>query len=157
MVDKLNQYWLAHELIKRKARISVVHAATDLSKAILRKIYWDINGTHPPQGAIKYSSKGVFDGNATLKKECTVFATVYDCLRSKSDEPCQTRMIINAYDIFTSIRGQAMLDMTGAWVIANDLRLGNARLSRCHACSAAAVVWPVSSVNCLICRTEIFG
>ena len=156
-MDNLSQYSLASEMIKRMARISVVHDETDIPKPVLRRAYVNINGVSPSKGAIKHSSKGVCDGTRILKKECAVFAAIYDELSKIPRGDSNAHLLIRSYDMFTSLRKNSILDFTGAWIIAKDLEKGDAFVGMCPACSAIVLNWPGDMTNCLICRAEIIG
>ena len=156
-MDNLSQYSLAAEMIKRMARISVVHDETDIPRAILRKAYVNINGVSPSKGAIKHSSKGVTDGTRILKKECAAFAAIYDISRKASSETNRAYLLMRAYDTFTSLRKHSILGFTDAWIIARDLEKGDAFVGMCPACSANVLNWPGDMTHCLICRAEVIG
>ena len=156
-MENLSQCILASEMIKRMARISVVHDETDIPRSILRKAYVDIHGVSPSKGSIKHSSKGVFEGTRVLKKECTAFAAIYDMLRKVPGDSGHAHLLIRAYDMFTSLRPNPILDFTDAWVIARDLDGEDASMANCPTCSSVVLNWPGEITNCLICRAEIIG
>ena len=156
-LDNLSPCILAAEMIKRMARISVVHDETDIPRGILRRAYVDINGVSPSKGSVKHSSKGVCEGTRVLKKECAAFSVIYGMSRKVRGDGNHARLLMAAYDMFKSLRKNSILDFTGAWVIARDLDAGDAFVGSCPDCSSAVLNWPGDMTNCLICRAEIAG
>ena len=65
MLKTFKQLSLALELLKRHARISIVHKETGIPKALLRNTYRDLHGRSSRPGALKYSTQGL---TRTIKK-----------------------------------------------------------------------------------------
>ena len=85
MLKTFNQQSLALELLKRHARISIVHKETGIPKALLRNTYRDLHGRSSRPGALKYSTQGL---TRTIKKykDVTLFAVCFEKVASKSRE-----------------------------------------------------------------------
>ena len=98
MLKTFKQQSLALELLKRHARISIVHKETGIPKALLRNTYRDLHGRSSRPGALKYSTQGL---TRTIKKykEVTLFAVCFEKVASKSREN-DIRKIIGAFDIY---------------------------------------------------------
>ncbi|MEY3288852.1 MAG: hypothetical protein RLZZ419_1094 [Pseudomonadota bacterium] len=155
MLKTFNQQCLAVELLKRQARISIVHKETGLSKRVLREGYHEIHGRFACAGAVKYSTQGL---TRTLKKykEVTFFAACFATVTAKTQD-LDIIHVIHAYDLFKKIYGSSQLDFTGAWVVARDLRLGITKLSKCHHCGAPVLLnaREDDSNRCGVCTTEL--
>ena len=67
MLDKLNQYTLVVELIKRNARISLIIKETTVPKKLIKKTYRELIGHSASPGPIKESSRGLTEEHEALQ------------------------------------------------------------------------------------------
>jgi flagellar transcriptional activator FlhC len=155
MLKTFHQYSLALELLRRHARISIIHRETGLPRPLLRKTYRELHGCSPHPGALKYSTQGL-TRNIKKYKEVTLFAVCFQAVESNSSES-DIRKIVIAFDSYKKSLPSSDLDFSSAWVIAKDLRARQIRLARCLKCKAAILLnaRERDSERCEICKTSL--
>ena len=153
MLKTFKQQSLALELLKRHARISIVHKETGIPKALLRNTYRDLHGRSSRPGAVKYSTQGL---TRTIKKykEVTLFAVCFEKVASKSREN-DIRKAISAFDIYKKSYPASQLDFSAAWVIARDLLQAITKIIKCHHCGAAILTNARENMieRCEVCKS----
>jgi flagellar transcriptional activator FlhC len=154
MLKTFHQYSLALELLRRHARISIIHKETGVPKQLLRKAYRELHGRSPSPGALKYSTQG-FTRNIKKFKEATLFAVCYQRAESNSSES-HIRKVVIAFDIYKKSLPSSNLDFTAAWVIARDLKARQIEVTRCSNCKAAFLLnaRERDSERCEVCKTS---
>lgn len=138
---------LAIELIARRARISIVHQETGLSRPMLREIYREYHGVAAPSGQLP-GLGGAMIGTRRQQLQASLFAVLYlRCGGNRliRDLPVQrTRSIyavIEAHDQCQRLLGAGCsLDMTRCWVASCDLQVGAARLISCLRCEVPYLI-----------------
>jgi len=157
MFKIFNQHSLAVELLRRHARISIIHKETGVPKALLRKTYRELHGRSASPGALKYSTQGL-TRNLKKYKEVTLFAVCFQKVESKSQES-DIRKVIIAFDIYKKTRPSSQLDFSAAWVVARDLQRGITHIIKCHNCGAAVLLNAREDVSerCSVCKNKITG
>ena len=155
MLKTFKQLSLALELLKRHARISIVHKETGIPKALLRNTYRDLHGRSSRPGALKYSTQGL---TRTIKKykEVTLFAVCFEKVASKSWEN-NIRKVINAFDIYKKSYPASQLDFSSAWVVARDQQLGITHIVKCFHCGAAVLLNAREDdlERCSVCKSTV--
>ena len=73
MLKKYQQQTLAIELLKRHARVKIVHQVTGIPIKPLRQTYRQLHGRSPSPGSIKFSTRGL-TGSRRKYKDVTLFA-----------------------------------------------------------------------------------
>ena len=150
----LERFALAVSLLHRRARISIVHHETGVSRAKLRALYREIHGHGAPSGQIPMI------GGATIQTRARQFhAGLFAALYERYGGPATTRQldiraVIAAHDLYESMVPQEpQLDFNAAWVIAQDLRVGTAELRTCSACAVRYLIASASrlSPTCPLC------
>ena len=153
MLMTFKQQSLALELLKRHARISIVHKETGIPKPLLRNTYRDLHGRSSRPGALKYSSQGL---TRTIKKykEVTLFAVCFEKVVCKSRES-DIRKAISAFDIYKKSYPASQLDFSAAWVIARDLLQAITKIIKCHHCGAAILTNARENMieRCEVCKS----
>ncbi|MFA5922570.1 MAG: FlhC family transcriptional regulator [Methylococcaceae bacterium] len=153
MFKTFNQHSLAMELLRRHARISIIHWETGVPKPLLRKTYRKLHGRSPSPGALKYSTQGL---TRTIKKykEVTLFAVCFEKVASKSREN-DIQKVISAFDIYKKSCPFSHLDFSAAWVIARDLQRGITKITKCHHCGAAILTNARENMieRCEVCKS----
>lgn len=138
---------LAIELIARRARISIVHQETGLSRPMLREVYREYHGVPAPSGQLP-GLGGAMMGTRRQQLQASLFAVLY--LRCGGNRLIRhlpghrTRSIyaaIEAHDQCQSLLGAGRsLDMTRCWVATCDLQVGAARLISCLRCEVPYLI-----------------
>jgi hypothetical protein len=129
---------LAIELLRRNARISIVHKVTGISRRILTDTYFQLHGRIASSGAMKQSTQAI-TRNLTAFKEAIFFVVCYQTTESLVNE-AETQKIIVAFDMFKKLAPYSKLDFSGAWVIADEFRQQKITLIRCTRCQAAILL-----------------
>jgi hypothetical protein len=150
----LERLALAVALLRRRARISIVHHETGVSRAKLRALYREIHGHGAPSGQIPMI------GGATIQTRAQqIHAGLFAALYERYGGPATTRQldiraVVAAHDLYRAMApNEAPMDLNAAWVIARDLRVGTAELRTCSACAVRYLVASASrlSPTCPFC------
>jgi flagellar transcriptional activator FlhC len=155
MLRTFHQHSLALELLRRHARISIIHRETGVPKPLLRKTYRELHGCSPRSGALKYSTQGL-TRNIKKYKEVTLFAVCFEKIESQSQET-DIRKVISTFDIYKKSCPTSQLDFSAAWVIARDLQRGNTHIIKCHHCGAPVLLNAREDAleRCGVCKTNV--
>ena len=155
MLKTFHQHSLALELLRRHARISIIHRETGVPKPLLRKTYREIHGHSPRPGALKYSTQGL-TRNIKKYKEVTLFAVCFEKIESQSQET-DIRKVISAFDIYKKSCPTSQLDFSAAWVIAKDLQRGITSIIKCPHCGAVVLLNAREDLieRCGVCKTSM--
>ena len=150
----IEQLELAVELLRRKARISIVHHQTGVSRSRLRALYREIHGHGAPSGQIQMIG-GVAIQSRTQQVHAGFFAALYERYAGPAmSRQLDIRAVIAAHDLYESMVPQGpQLDFNGAWVIARDLRVGTSELRTCTSCELRYLVASASRLapTCPFC------
>lgn len=155
MLKAYQRQTLALELLKRKARITIVHGVTGISRRILSNTYHQLHGRTASGGAMKKSTVAI-TRNVTAFKEAILFSVCYQTAESQTNED-EVQKVIIAFDAFKALAPNSRLDFSCAWVIAEDFRHKKIALIRCIKCQAAVLLNarldPVH--RCMYCKTKL--
>ncbi len=134
LVD-LERLELAVELLRRKARVSIVHHETGVSRAKLRTLHRELHGRSAPSGQIPMIG-GATIQTRTQQVHAGLFAALYERYGGPSTtRQLDIRAVMAAHDLYrTMAPGEPKVDFNTAWVIARDLRVGTAELRYCVVC-----------------------
>lgn len=155
MFKTFDQHSLALELLKRHARISIIHRETGVSKQQLRAAYRELHGRSSSAGALKYSTKGL-TRNIKKYKEASLFAVCFEKVDAKSQE-MDIRKVITAFDIYKKSYPSSQLDFSAAWVIARDLKSKQIEITRCAHCRSSMLLKAREDAleRCGVCKTTV--
>ena len=155
MIGAFHQQSLAFELIKRNARIKIIHLETKLPIQFLRDAYREFYGYSASCGGMKESTKGL-TRNIQTYKEATVFAGCFWIAIAKVQD-IDIQRIILAYDTFKIIHPSSQLDFSGAWVIAQDLKDKKVEITTCQLCESSVLLHARTNKieRCVICNTSL--
>jgi len=154
ILGNLQRHELAVELLKRKARVSIVHHETGVSRQKLRALHRELHGSRATAGQIPAI------GGATIETRyqqvhAGVFAALYEIYAGPGlSQQLDIRAVIAAYDFYAVLLPQdPQLDFNAAWVIARDLRVGTSELRSCSACELRYLVSAASRLapTCPFC------
>lgn len=155
MFKRFDQQSLVMELLKRHARISIVHRETGVSRQLLRKTYRELHGCSPSPGALKYSTQGL-TRNLKHYKEVTLFAVCFQTVDAQSQAD-DIRKIIMAFDSYKQFCPASPLDFSAAWVIARDVKAMRIKVAKCPHCGAAVLLQAREAVSehCGVCKASL--
>ncbi len=155
MFETFQEYSLALELLRRRARISIIHRETGISKEVLRTAYKKLYGCSPSSGALKYSTRGLTRTNRSYK-ETTLFAFCYHKV-DKLSQASSIQKIIQAFDIYSQTDSSRQLNFSAAWVIAKDIASKSVELSLCKNCGSPVLLNARESNidKCGICKAKV--
>jgi hypothetical protein len=141
VLGDIAQLNLAVELLRRKARVSIVHHETAVSRPKLRILHRELHG----QGASPGQIPAI--GGATIQTRLQqihagLFAALYEHYAGpEMSRQLDIRAVIAAHDLYESLVPQEpQVDFNGAWVIARDLRVGMSELRSCSVCELRYLV-----------------
>jgi flagellar transcriptional activator FlhC len=141
VLDDITQLNLAVDLLRLKARISIVYRETGVSRPKLRILHRELHGEGASSGQIPAI------GGATIQTRLQqvhagLFAALFERYAgSELTRRLDVRAVIAAHDLYESMVAQeSLLDFNAAWVIARDLLVGTSELRFCGACELRYLV-----------------
>lgn len=141
LLGDIAQLNLAVELLRRKARVSIVHHETGVSHPKLRTLHRELHGRGTSSGQISAI------GGATIQTRLQqvhagLFAALYERYGGHEiTRQLDIRAVIAAHDLYESLVPHApQVNFNGAWVIARDLRVGMSELRSCGDCEVRYLV-----------------
>jgi flagellar transcriptional activator FlhC len=154
MLKKYQQQTLAIELLKRHAKVKIVHLTTGIPIRLLRRTYRQLHGRSPSRGSIKFSTRGL-TRSRNKYKDVTMFAVCYRAaLNKQADSQIQT--LITAFDAYKKSYPAGQLDFSAAWVVAQDIQDKKVLISTCTNCRAWVLLNARDEQNrCEICKTNL--
>jgi hypothetical protein len=144
---------LALALLRRRARIAIVHRETGLSRKRLRALYVELHGQTASCGPLP-ALGGAKIANRALQIQAGLFAGLYAHYLRRGGTDGALAALIGAYDLYRTLApAERPLDINDAWVIAGDLRIGTSRLCTCTRCTLQYLVASDSRVppTCPFC------
>lgn len=156
LVDEIQQIQLAIELIELGARLQVLQAETDLSRARLIKLYKEVRGASPPKGMLPSSADWFITWRPNIHS--SLFYNLYQ--RLALDQGVQRlEAFVKAYRLYLEQAqledGEAVLDMTRAWTLVRFFESGMFELATCTSCAGQFIVHaytPSKDYVCGICQ-----
>jgi flagellar transcriptional activator FlhC len=152
MLDIYKRQTLALELIKRKARVAMIHEETNISIKWLRKAYRQYHGVSARSGDSKQSIHALTRTNKQYK-EATAFAVCYRHAELILEQD-GIHIAINAFDVFKTMCPTSQLDFSDAYLIAKNLQDRKIEVNKCQNCGSAVLI--KARINfieaCVICR-----
>ena len=154
ILSDIERLELAVELLRRKARVSIVHQETGVSRPKLRVLHRELHGHGPPSGQIPAIGGATID-TRYQQVHAGVFAALYEIYAGLDlSRQLDIRAVITAQDFYGVLLAQdPRLDFNAAWVIARDLRVGTSELRSCGACELRYLVSSASRLapSCPFC------
>lgn len=157
VVDELQQIQLAIELIELGARLQVLQAETDLSRARLIKLYKEVRGASPPKGMLPSSAEWFTTWRPNIHS--SLFFNLYQ--RLTQDQGCpRIEAFVKAYRLYLEQAKleddeEVVLDMTRAWTLVRFYESGMFEMATCTSCSGQFIVHaytPSKDFVCGICQ-----
>jgi hypothetical protein len=142
LLTELDALLLARELIARRARVSIVHLETGVSRGRLRQLYRELHGHSAPCGQLPAIGCAAIQTRRT-QLHASLLARAYERIGGPSVyRTLDIRSVIAAHDVYRLLARRAApeIDFTAAWVIARDLRVGASQLCRCPRCEVHYLV-----------------
>ena len=141
VLDEIARLALAAELLRRRARVSIVHLETGVSRPRLRRLHRELHGRAAPCGQMP-ALGGAAIQTRTQQVHAGLFAALYErCAGPGMGRQIDIRAVMAAHDLYRLLHmPEAQLDFNGAWVIARDLRVGTAELRSCRRCELRYLV-----------------
>lgn len=152
LVEELQQVQLAIELIELGARLQVLQAETDLSRARLIKLYKEVRGYSPPKGMLPSSADWFMTWRPNIHS--SLFYNFYRQL-TKNQNCQRIDAFVKAYRLYleqvNQDESEAVLDMTRAWTLVRFFESGMLELAECTSCSGHFVVHAFTPTKDFIC------
>lgn len=133
----------ARRLVELGARAGTVEQMTNVSKAIVRKLHTEINGSTPPGGPLPVSALNWLHRNGQHRISAQLFiACLYQEMGEEMYRDRDLGKFLNAYDTYLKLEEGRAYAETGpisvvhALVIARDIMIGVLELSRCSCCGS---------------------
>lgn len=155
---QLNAWATAIKMVRAGVRPPIVHLATGIPKNKLRALFRECHGYPPPRGRVPDSAASQITSRA-MALEAMVFVKIYRNFNGhKSNNSGQTldsSLVVDAYQTYAAIAGQAALDLSLAWYLVRDIRTGALKVRRCRRCHTEYLHDPRSPYldRCPLCRS----
>lgn len=139
---KQQQQDLVIKLIRRQMRTSLIYNLTGVREQTIRTLYREIWGVSPPAGPIPEPA-GIVSTRVRLY-EAAVAAHAYTAYgREGVFQGIDAEALIAGYDLYRAVRdslplppgSDKPLSINHLWIIARELRAGNAEYQLCPTCS----------------------
>ncbi len=151
-------------LLERRARISIVHQETGVSRNRLRALYRELHGHPAPSGQLPAIGCAAIQ-TRRQQVHASLFARLYARVGGrKVYRRIDIEAVLAAQDLYRQLIGEApAIDFNASWAIARDLRVGTSVLKFCACCKVLYLVSENSGApaSCPLCalyaRTEVRG
>jgi len=154
LLDDFERLKLAVDLLRREARVSIVHHETGVSRPKLRTLYRELHGRGASCGQIP-AIGGATIQTRSQQVHAGLFAALYERYAGAGmSRQLDIRAVIAAHDFYGTLAGQEpRLDFNGAWVTARDLHVGTSELLYCDDCELRYLVSSASRLapTCPFC------
>lgn len=131
--DDFEKLLVARELVERRMRTYVISSLTGVPVYSVKQLY-KIRGESPKPGQSPKTRTLCL--TRTCQIHFSIFATIYlGFVEGKTSARIDPEHLILSYDLTQSLCPSPLLDMTAAWAIATELRIGEIdyhKCSRCH-------------------------
>ena len=161
IIQEMESWEIAREMIRRGVRPPTVHAATNLSRDSLRDMWQTEHNTRPPCGQLKDSSL-----TCIRRLRQSAHATFFfRCYSSYAGEEMYSTVdnskVLKAHDLYLKLLGdkEPVIDFTLAWLIARDIRIKTLQRKYCPTCQMDHLYSVENKMlhNCPFCRTYKLG
>lgn len=130
--DDFKQLLVARDLVERGMRTYVISSLTGVPIYSVKQLY-KIRGESPKPGQSPKTR------TLCLTRICqiqfSIFATIYlGFVKGKTSARIDPQHLIMSYDLTQSLCPSALLDMTAAWAVATELRIGVIDYEKCSRC-----------------------
>lgn len=157
---RIEQRQLAYDLLANRLRPQIVHLHTRIRVPVLREMYKELHDTSPPSGQLP--SIKLLLGRNIEHIYCSIFAKIY--LRHVNEDPSaeiDVPSLLKAWLDFRTVAPNAEIprDLTDAWVIVRNVRMGTIVFKQCPACSSNYLILAKTepAKTCPICRRRENG
>jgi hypothetical protein len=151
-LDELENSRVAHELIRLRLRVPIVHYLTNIHPKPLRMRWRQIHGESPHNGKLPDSVRP-FITNPMMLAKLSSFVALYNRLDEGDGRSVTAAMLLSAWEVHGRV-GSAGLDINAAWYAIRDVRSRIVGWQRCARCQAMYIYEPnVSHArSCPFCR-----
>jgi hypothetical protein len=150
--DQLENSRVAHELLRLKLRVPIVHYLTDIHPKPLRLRWRQLHGESPPNGKLPDSVRP-FITSARKLADLSTFVALYNRLDEGDGRIVTAAMLLSVWEVHARL-AQDCLDINAAWYAIRDVRSRIVSWQRCARCQAMFIYEPdVSQArSCPFCR-----
>jgi hypothetical protein len=150
--DELENSRVAHELIRLKLRVPIVHYLADIHPKPLRLRWRQLHGESPPNGKLPDSVRP-FITNAMALARLSSFVALYNRLDDGDGRTVTAAMLLSVWEVHCRLDKEG-LDINAAWYAIRDVRSRIVGWQRCARCQAMYIYEPnVSHArSCPFCR-----
>lgn len=133
-LEKLDRLGLARELISRGLRTMPTASLTGLTSFEVRELFRLMEIPIKVYGRT-ITSNGLC-ANRTWQIRWSLFAAIYHAFGGGRVRRCIDAVtLIKSFDVFKAVLVNDEINMTDAWVIAQEIRSQNVELAHCRSCS----------------------
>ena len=131
--EELENSRVAHELIRLRLRVPIIHYLTNIHSKPLRLRWRKIHNESPPNGKLPDSVRSFIDGAMSVAN-LSSFVALYNRLDDGDEKPVTAAMLLRSWEMHCRV-GNKNLDINAAWYAIRDVRgriVGWQRCSRCQ-------------------------
>jgi len=150
--EELENSRVAHELIRLKLRVPIVHYLTSIHPKPLRLRWRQLHGESPPNGKLPDSVRP-FITSTKAQANLSSFVGLYNRLDDGDGRTVTAAMLLSVWEV-QGLLGKDSLDINAAWYAIRDVRSRIVGWQRCARCQATFIYEPnVSHArSCPFCR-----
>ena len=154
-LDELENSRVAHELIRLRLRVPIVHYLTSIHPKPLRLRWRQVHGESPHNGKLPDSVRP-FITNPMMLAKLSSFVALYNRLDEGAGRSVTAAMLLSAWEVHGRV-GSGGLDINAAWYAIRDVRSRIVGWERCARCQAMYIYEPnVSHArSCPFCRLAL--
>ncbi len=156
--EELENSRVAHELIRLKLRVPIVHYLTSIHSKPLRLRWRQLHSESPPNGKLPDSVRS-FIADAMTLANLSSFVALYNRLDDGEGRSVTAGMLLRVWKMHCRV-GSENLDINAAWYAIRDVRSKIVGWQRCSRCQTMFIYEPnVSHARscpfCALVRTRI--
>lgn len=135
--DDFEKLLVARELVERGMRTYVISSLTGVPVYSVKQLY-KIRGESPKPGQSPKTRTLCL--TRTCQIHFSIFATIYlGFVEGKTSARIDPEHLIVSYDLAQSLCPSPLFDMTAAWAVATELRIGEIDFHKCSRCQLGYV------------------
>ena len=138
--EELENSRVAHELIRLKLRVPIVHYLTNIHSKPLRLRWRQLHNDSPPNGKLPDSVRS-FIADAMTLANLSSFVAIYNRVDDGDGKSITAAMLLRAWKMHCRV-GNNNLDINAAWYAIREVRSRIVGWQRCSKCQAMFIYEP---------------
>ncbi len=141
--EELENSRVAHELIRLRLRVPIVHYLTNIHSKPLRLRWRQLHNEKPPNGKLPESVRS-YICDAMMLANLSSFVAIYNRVDDSESKSITAAMLLRVWKMHCRI-GNDNLDINAAWYAIRDVRSKIVGWQRCNRCQTMFIYEPNES------------